>query len=119
MKDSLSAITKTNKLNLGKLQLKIDSLSNSIKNSSYEFIGKLVKFYDPEFDFIHIYTFKLCAEGDYYDEHKFQASSKIYSTENIKEGNIYEITIGYDQNEGGYLVNTLLEIKETQKQCVW
>ena len=113
--DSLYAITSTNKLKELRQQRKIDSLSFSLENSSYNFIGKTIEM-EYQIKFVTVYTFKLCAEGDFNDEHKFQAWSS-FSTENISEGNIYEKNIGYDQNEGGYLIKTLLEVSETQKRC--
>ena len=120
LKDSLSTLTKTNELDVSKLQLKIDSLNITLRNSSHKFIGKLVEFYDPQMEFLQIYTFKLCAEGDFLDKHTFQAYSRSnFSADNIKEGNIYEITIDHDTDDAGYLINTLLEVKETEKECFW
>ena len=118
--DSLYAITSTNKLKELRQQRKIDSLSFSLENSSYNFIGKLIEI-EYQMGEVNVYTFKLCAEGDFNDEHIFHAwSRKIFSAENISEGNIYEISIGYDRDEAGYLIITLLDVRETQKRCdVW
>tara|TARA_B100000900_G_scaffold410188_1_gene427513 strand:- start:927 stop:1592 length:666 start_codon:yes stop_codon:yes gene_type:complete len=118
--NSFSTITKTNESEVNKLQIKIDSLNITLKNNLHKFIGKLVKFYDPQMEFTHIYTFKLCVEGDFLDEHTFQVYSRSnFSADNIKEGNVYEIIIDHDTDEAGYLINTLIEIKETDKECGW